>query len=201
MFSMNMQEDLSELMRVGRLEGAERRRLGLLNNSGKQGSSIKVEVKLSQRTEWNSTLATGLRTVSAKGTVTANVDSEDEEVIFEMEKGPRLRPPPPPPQPKYRSRWMRRQQTATMGTQTMATNPANLAIKLDGLNLEKKRETELQQEILRGSLWQERLKKQLQECSRNRRQASATATSVDGGKSCRGATASRRSAGPKDSNT
>jgi hypothetical protein len=33
---MNMQEDLSELMRVGRMEGAERRRLGLLNNSGDQ---------------------------------------------------------------------------------------------------------------------------------------------------------------------
>jgi hypothetical protein len=201
-FAMNMQEDLSELMRVGRLEGAERRHLGLLNNSGEQGSSIKVE--LSQGTELNSILATGLRTVSAKGTVTANVDIEDEEVIFEMEKGPRRRPPPPPPQPKYRSRWMRRQQTTTMGTQTMATNPANLAIKMEGLNLEaieKKRETEQQQEILSGSLRQERLKKQLQECSRNRRQASATATSVDDGTSCRGATASRRSAGPEDDNT
>jgi hypothetical protein len=91
-----------------------------------------------------------------------------------------------------------------MGTQTMATNPANLVIKMEGLNLEaieKKRETELQQEILRVSLRQERLKKQLQECLRNRRQASATATSVDGGTSCRGATASRRSAGPEDDNT
>jgi hypothetical protein len=91
---MNMQEDLSELMRVGRLEGVERRRLGLLNNSGKQGSSIKVE--LSQGTKLNSILATGSRTVSAKGTVTketvtANVDMEDEEVIFEIEKGPRMR--------------------------------------------------------------------------------------------------------------
>jgi hypothetical protein len=99
---MNMQEDLSELMRVGRLEGAERRCLGLLNNSGKPGSSIKVE--LSQGTELNSTLATGLRTLSAKRTVTketvtANVDMEDKEVIFEMEKGPRMRPPPPPSQP------------------------------------------------------------------------------------------------------
>jgi hypothetical protein len=196
---MNMQEDLSELMRVGRLECAERKRLGLLNNSGEQGSSIKVES--SQGTEQNSILGTGSRTVSAKGTATANADTEDEEVIFEMEKGPRMRPPPPPPQPKYRSRWMRRQQTATMGKQTMATNPANLAIKMEGLNLEKKRETELQQEILRGSLQQERLKKQLQECSRKRRQASATATSVDGGRSCRGATASRRAAGPEDDNT
>jgi hypothetical protein len=204
---MNMQEDLSELMRVGRLEGAERRRLGLLHNSGEQGSSIKVE--LSQGTELNSTLGTGSRTVSATGTVTketvtANVDMEDEEVIFEMEKGPRMRPPPPTLKPKYRSRWMRRQQTTTMGTQTTTTNPENLAIKMESLNLEaiaKKRETDLQAEILSGSLRQERLKKQLQECSRNRRQGSATATSVDGGTSCRGATASRRSAKPEDDNT
>jgi hypothetical protein len=166
-------------------------------------------MELSQGTELNSILATGSRTVSAKGTVTketvtANVDMEDEEVIFEMEKGPRMRPPPPPPQPKYRSRWMRRQQTKTMGTQTTATNPANLAIKMESLNLEaieKKWETELQVEILSGSLPQERLKRQLQECSRNRRQASATAKSVDGGTSCRGAKASRRSAGPEDNNT
>jgi hypothetical protein len=101
--------------------------------------------------ERNSILGTGLRTVSAKGTITATADMEDDEVIFEMEKGLRMRLPAPPPQPKYRSRWMRRQQTATMGTQTMATNTANLAIKMEGLNLEKKRETELQQEILRGS--------------------------------------------------
>jgi hypothetical protein len=73
------------LMRVGRMEGAERRRLGLLNNSGEQGSSIKVE--LSQGTERNLILATGSRTVSAKGTVTANADTEDKEVIFEMERG------------------------------------------------------------------------------------------------------------------
>jgi hypothetical protein len=99
---------------------------------------------------------------------------------------------------------MRKQQTTTIGTQTTATNPANLAIKMESLNLEaieKKRETELQAEILSGSLWQEGLKKQLQECSRNRRQASATATSVDGGTSCRGATASRCLAGPEDDNT
>jgi hypothetical protein len=204
---MNMQEDLSELMRVGRLEGAERRRLGLLNNYGEQGTSIKVE--LSQGTELNSTLVTGLRTVLAMGTVTkktvtAEVDMEDEVVIFKMEKGPRMRLPPSTPKPKYRSMWMRRQQTMTMGTQTTATNPENLEIKMESLNLEaiaKKRETDLQAEILSGSLRQERLKKQLQECSRNRRQASATATSVDGGTSCRGATASRRSAGPEEDNT
>jgi hypothetical protein len=196
---MNMQEDLGELMRVGRMEGAERRRLGLLNNSGDQGKSMKVES--SQGTERNSILGTGLRTVSAKGTITATADMEDDEVIFEMEKRPRMRPPAHPPQPKYRSRWIRRQQTATMGTQTMATNSANLTIKMEGLNLEKKRETELQQEILCGSLRQERLKKQLQGCSRNRRQESATATSADGGTNCRGATASRRASGPEDDNT
>jgi hypothetical protein len=58
---MNMQEDLSELMRVGRMEGAERRRLGLHNNAGEQGSSMKVES--SQGKEQNSILGTGSRTV------------------------------------------------------------------------------------------------------------------------------------------
>jgi hypothetical protein len=51
-----------------------------------------------------------------------------------------------------------------MVTQTMAAYPANLVIKMEGLNLAQKRETELQQEILRGSHRQKRLKKQLEEC-------------------------------------
>jgi hypothetical protein len=141
---MNMQRDLGELMKEGRREGAnERRRLGLLNSFGNQGESTKG--KLSQRTEHNLTLDTGLRISSE----TAD-DMEDDNVIFERKKGPKRKPPPP----QYRSRWMRRQQTATMGTQTMAPNPTNLAIKMEGLNLAQKRETELQQEILRGSLWQ-----------------------------------------------
>jgi hypothetical protein len=72
---MNMQEDLSELMRVGRLEGVERRRLDLLNNSGEQGTSIKVE--LSQGTGRNLTLVTGLRTVSATGTITKKTVTEE----------------------------------------------------------------------------------------------------------------------------
>jgi hypothetical protein len=203
---MNMHEDLLELMRVGRLKGAERRRLGLLNNSGEQGTSIKGE--LSQETEPNSTL--GSRTVSATGTITKKivmeeVDMDNNEVMFEMEKGPRMRPSQKPaPKPKYRSRWMRRQQTTTMSTQTTATDPEKLVIKMESLNLEaiaKKRETDLQAEILSGSLRQERLKKQLQECSRNRRQASATARNVDGGTSCRGAIDSRRSAEGDDDNT
>jgi hypothetical protein len=141
-------------MKEGRREGAnERRRLGLLNSFGNQGESTKG--KLSQRTERNSTLDTGLRT----STETAD-DMEEDEVIFEREKGPKGKPPPPP---QYCSRWMRRQQTATMGT-----SPANLVMKMEGLNLAQKRETELQQEILRGSLRQDRLKKQLEEYSRKR---------------------------------
>jgi hypothetical protein len=126
---MNMQGDLEELMKEGRREGAnERRRLGLLNSFGNQGASI--EEKSSQRTERNSTLDTGLRT----STETAD-DMEDQEFIFEREKGPKRKPPPPR---QYRSRWMRRQQMATMGTQTMAPNSANLTIKLEGLNLAQK---------------------------------------------------------------
>jgi hypothetical protein len=117
---MNMQGDLGELMKEGRRKGAnKRRRLGLLDSFGNQGKSTKG--KLSQRTERNSNLDTGLRT----STETAD-DMEDDEVIFEREKGPKRKPPPP----QYCSRWMRRQQTATMGTQTMAPNPANLAIKI-----------------------------------------------------------------------
>jgi hypothetical protein len=168
-------------------------------------------VELSQGTERNSTLVTGSRTVSATGTITKKTVTEkvDDEVMFEMEKGPRVRLPSQTPaeKPKYRSRWMRRKQTTTMATQTTATDPETLAIKMESINLEaiakiaKKREEDLQVEILSGSLWQERLKKQLQECSRNRRQASVTATNVDGGTSCRGATASRRSAEADDNNT
>jgi hypothetical protein len=92
----------------------------------------------------------------------------------------------------------------TMATQTTATEPEILAIKMESMNLEaiaKKREKEIQAEILSGSLRQERLKKQLEECSRNRRQALNTATNVDGGTSCRGATASRRTADADDDNT
>jgi hypothetical protein len=65
---MSMQEPFSELMRVGRMEGVERRRLDRLHNSGEEGNSIKVE--LSHARERNSTSDTGLRTVSKKGTIT-----------------------------------------------------------------------------------------------------------------------------------
>jgi hypothetical protein len=173
---MNMQLDIGELLEEGRKEGDnERRRLGLTSRFGHQGASPKA--KLSQKTEGSSTSSTGLRTR------TETMDNmEDKEVIFEMEKGPKQQikvkesvgnaRQPPLPQP-YRSRWMRRPQTAQMGTQTMA---ANLIIKMEGLNLAQQRETEIQQEILCGSLWQEQLKKQLEECSRKRRQELATAT-------------------------
>jgi hypothetical protein len=180
-----------------------------VNEGGQTGGRGKE--KLSQGMERNSTLVTGSRTVSATGTitkktVTEEVDEEDDEVMFEMEKGPRMRLPSQTPatKPKYCSRWMRRQQTTTMATQTTTTDPEKLAIKMESLNLKaiaKKQEKDLQAEILSGSLRQERLKKQLQECSRNRRQASATATNVECGTSCRGATASRRLAGADDDNT
>jgi hypothetical protein len=88
---------------------------------------------------------------------------------------------------------MRMPQTAQVGTQTMA---AKLITKMEGLNLSQQLEMEMQQEILRGSLWQEQLKKQLEECSLKRRQELATATNGDGGTSCRGLTASRRASGP-----
>jgi hypothetical protein len=88
---MSMQEPFSELMRVGRMEGAERRRLDRLRNSGEEGKRIKVE--LSHGTERNSTSDTGSRTVSTKGTITVEVEEEDDEVMFEMEKGPRERLP------------------------------------------------------------------------------------------------------------
>ena len=110
---MNMQEPFSELMRVGRLEGAERRRLDHLHNSGEEGNSIKEE--LSHRTERNSTSDTGSRTVSKKGTITVEFEEEDDEVMIEMEKGPRERLPSQTlAATKYRSRWMRRKPASTM---------------------------------------------------------------------------------------
>jgi hypothetical protein len=78
---------------------------------------------------------------------------------------------------------------------------ANLFIKMEGLNLAQQRETEIQQEILCGSLWQEQLKNQLEECFRKRRQELSTATNGDGGTSCQGATALRRASGPDNNNT
>jgi hypothetical protein len=110
---MSMQEPFSELMRVGRLEGAERRRRDYLRNSGEEVNSIKEE--LSQRRERSSTSDTGLRTVSAKGTITVEFEEEDDEVMFEMEKGPRDRLPSQTlGATKYRSRWMRRKPASTM---------------------------------------------------------------------------------------
>jgi predicted acyltransferase (DUF342 family) len=67
-YSMSMQEPFSELMRVGRMEGAERRLCNHLRNSGEEGNSIEEE--LSQRTERSTTSDTGSRTVSTKWRVT-----------------------------------------------------------------------------------------------------------------------------------
>jgi hypothetical protein len=78
---------------------------------------------------------------------------------------------------------------------------AKLITKMEGLNLSQQLQIEMQQEILRGSLRQEQLKKQMEECSQKRRQELATATNTDGGTSCRGPTASRRASGPDDDNT
>jgi hypothetical protein len=75
---------------------------------------------------------------------------------------------------------------------------------MKAMNLEaiaKEREKELKVEILTGTLRQERLKKQLEECSKNRRQALATATSAAAGTSCQGHTASRRTEDEDDANT
>jgi hypothetical protein len=183
-------------MRVGRVEGAERRRLKHLRNSGEEGNSIKEE--LLHRTERNSTSDTGSRTVSKKGTITVEFKEEDDEVMIEMEKGPRERLPSQTlAATKYCSRWMRRKPASTMATQTSLTweEPEALAVKMAAMNLEaiaKEREKELKAEILTGTLRQKRLKKQLEECSKNRRQASATATSAAAGTSCQGHTASRR---------
>jgi hypothetical protein len=117
---MSMQEPFSELMRVGRLEGAERRRLDHLHNSGEEGNSIKAE--LSHRTERNSTSDTGSRTVSEKGTIMVEFEEEDDEVMIEMEKGPRERlPSQTQAATKYCSRWKRRKPVNTMATQTSLT--------------------------------------------------------------------------------
>jgi sarcosine oxidase delta subunit len=107
---------------------------------------------------------------------------------------------------KYRSRWIRRKPASTMATQTSLTweEPEVLAVKMEAMNLEaisKEREKELKAEILTGTLRQERLKKQLEECSKNRRQASATATSAAAGTSCQGHTASRRTEDEDEANT
>jgi hypothetical protein len=156
------------LMRVGRMEGAERRRLGLLNNSGKQGSSIKVE--LSQGTERNSILA---KDEAATTPATAKVSQQVDEKAADSDHGDT--------DDGYQPR--------QLGNQAGGAKPGKEAG--EGTAAQNTEWISLAGEA----------QKQLQECSRNRRQASATATSVDGGTSCRGATASRRSAGPEDNNT
>jgi hypothetical protein len=58
---------------------------------------------------------------------------------------------------------------------------------MEAMNLEaiaKAQEKKLKADILSGTIWQKRLKEQLEECSQNRRQASATVTSAAAGTSC-----------------
>jgi hypothetical protein len=202
---MNMQEPFSELMRVGRIECAERRLRNHLRNSGEEGNGIKEE--LSQRTERSTTSDTGSRTISTKGRVTVEFKEEDDEVMIEMERGPRDRQPSETlGATNYRSRWMRRKPASTMATQTSLTweEPEVLAVNMEAMNLEaiaKEREKKLKVDILTGTIRQERLKKQLEECSKNRGQASATFTSAAAGTSCRGHTASRRKEDEDDANT
>jgi hypothetical protein len=128
-------------------------------------------------------------------------------VMIEMERVPRDRLPAQTlGATKYRSRWMRRKPLSTMASQTSLTweDPEVLAVKMEAMNLEaiaKEREKKLRADILTGTIWQERLKKQLEECSKNRRQASATVTSAAAGSSCQGHTASRRTEDKDDANT
>jgi hypothetical protein len=104
---MNMQEPFSELMRLGRIEGAELRLRNHLHNSGEEGRSIKEE--LSQRTEQSTSSSTGSRTLATTGKVTVDFEEEDDEVMIEMEKAPTDRIPAQTlGATRYRSRWMRR---------------------------------------------------------------------------------------------
>jgi hypothetical protein len=135
------------------------------------------------------------------------VQEEDDEVMIEMEREPRDRLPSQTlGETKYCSRWMRRKPASTMVTQTSLTweEPEVLAVKMEAMNLEaiaKEQEKKLKADILTGTIRQDRLKKQLEECSKNRRQASATVTSAAACTSCQGHTASRRTEDKDDANT
>jgi hypothetical protein len=75
---------------------------------------------------------------------------------------------------------------------------------MEAMNLEaieKEREKKLKADILTGTIRQKRLKEQLEEFSKNRRQALATVTSAAAGTSCQGHTASRRTEDEDDANT
>jgi chromatin segregation and condensation protein Rec8/ScpA/Scc1 (kleisin family) len=202
---MNMQEPFSELMRVGRIEGAERRLRNHLRNSGEEGRSIKEE--LSPRTERSTASDTGSRTVATMGKVTVDFEEEDDELMIEMEKAPTDRLPAQTlGATRYCSRWMRRKPSSTIASQTSLTweDPEVLSVKMEAMKLEaivKAQEKKLKADILTGTIRQKRLKEQLEECSKNRCQASATVTSVEAGTSCQGHTASRRTEDKDDANT
>jgi hypothetical protein len=134
-------------------------------------------------------------------------EEEDNEVMIEMEKAPTDRIPAQTlGATRYCSRWMRRKPSSTIASQTSLTweDPEVLSVKMEAMNLEaiaKAQEKKLKADILTGTLRQKRLKEQLEECSKNRRQASATVTSAAAGTSCQGHTASRRTEDEDDANT
>jgi hypothetical protein len=108
-FFISMQSDIGELEQGRKECDNERRRLGLLSRFGHQGAKESSNAKLSQKRK------------GVRPQVQTADNMEDEEVIFEMEKGPKQQikvegsvlnaRQPPLPQP-YRGRWMRIPQAA-----------------------------------------------------------------------------------------
>ena len=196
---MSMLSPLSELMRQGRIDGEELRRQDLLRDSGGQRERLR-EGSL-RRTVRNTLCSITSRTMEATKKVTfVGVGGEDSEVESEREK-PKEQGTQEAQQvttKKYRSRWMMRRPSSTTASQTTMTweEPERIAVKMEAMNLEvieAAKEQKLKEDIKAGTLRQKRLEEQLKECSRNRRHASDTVTSVADGTSCRGHTPSRRS--------
>jgi hypothetical protein len=203
---MSMLSPLSELMRQGRIDGEELRRQNLVRDSGGQRESIR-EGSL-RRTVRNTSLSIISRTMETTKKVTfVGVGEEDAEVAIEMEKPPKPSMQEAPQVTKrYRSRWMMRRPSSTTASQTSLTweDPGQIAVKMEAMNLEAieaAKEQKLKEDIAAGTLRQKRLEEQLKECSRNRRRASDTVTSVAAGTSCQGHTPSRRSEEGDDENT
>jgi hypothetical protein len=165
---MSMQSPFSELMKQGRIEGAELRRQNLLRDSGEEGESTKEESL--QRTVKSTSSSTASRTIATTRKVTfLDVGEEDEEVTIEMEKPPKDRMPEQTlGATRYRSRWMRRKPSSMTASQTCLTweDPEALAVKMEAMNLEAiaaAKEQKLKEDILAGTLRQNRLKEQLDE--------------------------------------
>jgi hypothetical protein len=155
---MSMQTPFSELMRQGRIEGAELRRQNLLRNSGDEGRSIKEESL--QRTVQSTSSSTASRTIATTGKVTVDFEEEDDEVMIEMEKAPKDRTPAQAlGATRYRNRWMRRKPSSTIASQTCLTWEDPEAMNLEAIAAAK--DKKLKAVILAGTLWQKRLKEQL----------------------------------------